>query len=97
MTKLLKNDQIEATFQAQGIQSAAEKLDVLKLSKEKRAEYESYQQDLHYQASMAMPYDIGKAEGKAEVARNLLRQGIPIESIASATGLTSVTIRALLD
>lgn len=92
-----KHDCINPEFQAQGIQSAAEKLDVLKLSEKKRWEYERYQKDLHYQASMALPYDIGKKEGREEgreeermaMARNLLKQGISREVIMSVTGLTS--------
>lgn len=52
---------------------------------------------------MALPYDIGKKEGREEgreegrvaVARNLLKQGIPIEVIVNATGLTPEVIRAL--
>lgn len=99
----LKNDCIKPEFEAQGIQMAAKALDVLKLPEAERLEYEQYQKNLHYQASMALPYDIGKKEGKKEViqetvermARNLLQQGISVEVIATVTGLTSAAIRAL--
>jgi flagellar biosynthesis/type III secretory pathway protein FliH len=51
---LLKNNEIKKEFSAQGIQSAAKKLNLLRLSDEERRAYESFQDDLHYQASMAM-------------------------------------------
>lgn len=62
----LKTEKIEPSFQAQGIQIAAQKLDVLKLSEEKRRVYENYREGLHYDASMALPYEIGKEEGHRE-------------------------------
>ena len=39
----------------------------------------------------------GLAEGKAEVARKLLAMGLPVDSIAEATGLTSEEISSLQD
>jgi predicted transposase/invertase (TIGR01784 family) len=68
----LKNEQIKSDFQAKGIQSAAQKLDVLRLSEEQRRAYENYQRDLHQNASMALPYEIGKKEGQAEFFIQLL-------------------------
>jgi predicted transposase YdaD len=44
-------------------------------------------------------YDRGKVEGKVEerqsIALNLFRQGIPIEVIAQATGLTVIQLQEI--
>ena len=37
----------------------------------------------------------GKAEGKTETARNLKRLGVPVTTIAEATGLTVEEVEAL--
>jgi hypothetical protein len=37
---------------------------------------------------MDYQYDKGKAEGKTEIAINLLRQNLPLDIISSATGLS---------
>ncbi|CAN5351214.1 Rpn family recombination-promoting nuclease/putative transposase [soil metagenome] len=99
----LKNDQIQPGFNARGIQSAAEKLDVLKLSAEKRRAYERYQETLHYDASMALPYEIGKAEGREEgtkqmqlqIAKKLLTEGMKATFITQITGLSVAEIETL--
>lgn len=71
----LKNSQIKSDFNAKGIQSAAEKLDVLRLDDQQRYAYESYQKDLHQNASMALPYEIGKEEGREEGREEGLTEG----------------------
>ena len=71
---LLKHESIQAGFDAQGILSAKNKLDVLKLSPEKRKEYDKYWQDLSFEASLVETHQVeleqairfGKQEGKAE-------------------------------
>lgn len=54
----LKNEKIKPTFRARGLQSAAYKLDVLRLSAEERRKYEGYQEYRHYEASMALSYHV---------------------------------------
>ena len=39
-------------------------------------------------AAMDYQYDKGRAEEKAEIAQNLLRQNLPFDIISSATGLS---------
>lgn len=52
-----------------------------------------------YQSDMATSWDNGKAEGRMEeeitIARNLLKLNLPIEQIASATGMTHTEIENL--
>ncbi len=79
---------------------AKEILDYLKYSEEERQEYERYKESLHYQASMYETNYIGaKIEGKKErtleIAKNLLKMGLTIESIVIATNLTADEIEKL--
>lgn len=62
----LKNSRVEPSFSARGIQRAAEKLDVLRLDDDERRAYEYHLDVLRYDASMALPYDVGKKEGREE-------------------------------
>ncbi len=60
----LKNEEIKDGFHAKGLTEAKKKLDILKLSKEERDIYDSYQFELHYQASMYLSnYTLGNLEG----------------------------------
>lgn len=71
---LLKNDAVKPEFNAQGVISAKEKLDVLKLSEEMRAKYEYDALAMSLEASlidskeseMRKAVNDAKAEGKAE-------------------------------
>ena len=63
----LKTETIQPTFTAQGIRSAAKKLDILSLTEKERKAYERYEENTHYEASMhESHYGRGKLEGKAE-------------------------------
>ncbi len=63
----LKTEKIQSTFSAQGIKSAAKKLDVLSLTEEDRRAYDRYEENTHYEASMhESHYGRGKLDGKAE-------------------------------
>ncbi len=60
----LKNSSIKPDFDAQGIQSAAHKMDMLQLDESGRRAYERFQENLMYEASMTVvPYDIGRMDG----------------------------------
>ena len=95
----LKNEKIEDTFKAKGLQKAKEQLDMLKLPEDERLAYNRYVDNLHYQASMVeSSYGVGKLEGKEEgkkegkkeerlhVAINLL-DVLDDATIAGKTGL----------
>ncbi len=68
----LKNEEIKDNFQAKGLKEAKEELDVLKLSEKDRQEYESYKEDLHYQASM---FDSSFGEGFVEGEKKGVEKG----------------------
>lgn len=59
----------------------------------------SYEDSLKYyrdlKNSLETARDEGKIEGKIEVAKNLLKNGVPIDLIVKSTGLTEKEIKAL--
>ena len=61
----LKHSEVKSSFKAKGIKSAAEKLDILKLNKAQRAEYDSFVKDrLHENSMIDSHYGRGKREGE---------------------------------
>ncbi|MDJ0835557.1 MAG: Rpn family recombination-promoting nuclease/putative transposase [Acidobacteriota bacterium] len=89
----LKNEEIKDSFKAKGLQSAKEKLDILKMSDEERKKYEAYLEDLRFQASMALStYSMGQLVGEKNAntatARRLLQHGMSPEEVAAMTALT---------
>ena len=63
----LKNEEIKNEFQAKGLKKAKEVLDRVNLSEEDRVAYESFMEDLRYQASMYQSsYGVGFLEGQTE-------------------------------
>ena len=91
----LKNSEIKAEFNALGLQKAAEELNVLKLSKEDRAEYDSYIEDRRVgESSIKTSWVEGKIEGKIEVARRLIAKGMTIEEAAE---IAEVSVDMLRD
>ena len=71
----LKTETIQPTFSAQGIRSAAKKLDILSLTEEERKAYERYEENTHYEASMhESHYGRGKLEGKAETLIQIIKR-----------------------
>src|SRR6185437_15227872 len=108
---LLKHESIKAGFDAQGILSAKEKLDVLKLSPEKRREYDKYLEDVSFEASLVETHqvqleqaarlakkegiEIGEARGKLEMAKAMLLQGISLDVVTNVSGLSQETLAQL--
>ena len=71
----LKNEEIKdkfqakslKEFQAKGLKKAKEVLDLMNLSEDDRVAYESYAENLRYQASMYQSsYGVGRLEGEAK-------------------------------
>lgn len=63
----LKNEDTPENFKAKGLQAAKEKLDILKMDKEERLDYEAWLDNLHYRASMTIvPFEEGKLAGLEE-------------------------------
>lgn len=104
----LKNSEVKADFKAKGLQKAAEKLDIMKLSEEKRKEYEHFINNRRAEESLLWNSRTegkiegkiegkveGKIEGKIEIARNMKRKGFSVDDICDMTGLSCAEIVAL--
>jgi len=96
----LKNSEIKKEFKAKGLKKAAEKLDVMRLSDEKRKEYEHFINNRRAEESLVWNSRIegefkGKLEVKIEIARNMKRKGFSVEDISDMTGLSSSEIEVL--
>lgn len=98
----LKTETIQPTFSAQGIRSAAKKLDVLSLTEEERRAYERYEENTHYEASMhESHYGRGKLDGDElathRIAKSMLKRGVEIDLIMQDTGLNREEIEKIKD
>ena len=97
----LKHSEIKSEFKAKGLHKAAIELDVMKLSKADRAEYESYIEDRRVtESSVKTSWIEGKTEGKIEgkiegkeernieIALAMIKDGETNEKIMKYTGLS---------
>lgn len=89
----LKTGEISSRASAPGLAEARECLNIDKMSADERRAYERHMDNIWYQKNaIGTSYDDGmqkgKILGKIETARNLLRLGIPIDTITNATGLS---------
>jgi predicted transposase/invertase (TIGR01784 family) len=99
----LKNGEIKPEFQAKGLVSAANKLNVLKLNEKERRQYAAYKEASHDNASFDAMLEIreeqaraaGRTKGIKEVALGLLLKNIAPAIVAEVTGLTLQEIAAL--
>ncbi len=63
----LKNEEIKDEFKAKGLQKAKKAFSLLNQPENERLAYRSYQDDLHYQASLIESnYGLGRMEGREE-------------------------------
>ncbi len=88
----LKNEEIKEDFKAKGLVEAKEVLDVLKMSDKECAEYERFQEQLHFDASMYhSTYErgerVGIEKGILLTAKKMKQKGLETQFIADVTGL----------
>jgi len=89
ITWLPEHSEIKSEFSAKGLKKAAAELDLLKLSPEERADYDSYIEDRRVgESSIKTSWLEGKMQGKLEVARNLQAARVALEIIMQTTGLS---------
>lgn len=94
----LKNSEIKDEFKAKGIHKASEELDILKLSKEERREYERYIDDKRVaessiKTSWLEGHDKGVEKGKIQVALRLIAKGMSAEEAAEVAGVSVEALR----
>jgi predicted transposase/invertase (TIGR01784 family) len=105
---LLKNSEVKDDFKAKGLVEAKEVLDIMRLSKTQRTNYNRYLDYLHYKASEMLSLQAeaesrirkderSKAEmnRNIEIARNAILEDASDSFIAKITGLTLEQIQAL--
>jgi predicted transposase/invertase (TIGR01784 family) len=91
-----KNSEIKEEFTAKGLKEAKEKLAFVKMNKEEQLNYNSYLEDLHYEASINQTVNFDAQEKIAkEIAKSLKENGVSIEIIAKATGISKNEIEKL--
>jgi predicted transposase/invertase (TIGR01784 family) len=88
-----KNNEIKDTFNAKGIDKAKELWRVDSLPEDERKKYLKHIDDLHYSASMMWTMKVDaedklKLEVKIEIAREMKKNGIPLDLIAKTTNLS---------
>lgn len=95
---VMKHDKVPATFHSPYMSQVAEKLSILKMSKEERADYTYYMKKLYndrdeLQAAEIRGLEKGKAEGelkaKREIALKMIIKKLDDETIIDFSGLTS--------
>ena len=96
----LKTGIIREDTKAPGLQQAREKLRIMSMSDKERRAYDEHMDTIMVQNDVLdTARDEGRAEGRAEamkeVAHSLRLQGMPIEDIAKATGLSTADIELL--
>ena len=96
----LKNGEIRDEFTAPGIQKAKELLKLNNLTEDERKQYIRYMEELSLKASLANSMKIDaidevKKEQTILIAQNLLEAGVPVDTIAKATGLSEEEIKKL--
>ena len=92
----LKNDEIKDNFKAKGIAKAKELLVADKLSDEEYRQYDRYLENLRYKASMllSMKFD-AEWELRADIAREMKKNGVAIDIIVKSTRLPKGEIEKL--
>ena len=95
-----KNSEIKDSFKARGLKESNEKLKVANLPDDERKLYERYLNNLHYQASIAQTLNFQAEEKvrkdeRAEIAREMRKDGESIEKIMKYTGLSREEIEKL--
>jgi len=88
----LKNSEIKPEFKAPGLSEAMDKLNYGRLSLEARRDYDSYVDMCRSNKSSIYTAKLeGRAEGKIEVARNMIAKGLDIALISEITEITFPT------
>jgi len=92
----LKNEEISDNFQAKGLDSAKETLDVLKLDEKERAVYKRREENKMYKESLiSTAVEEAKKEKQLEIAKTSLENGLDINVVSKITGLSILEIEKI--
>lgn len=86
---VMKYDEVPRDYHSPYMAQVAEKLSILKMTPEERANYSYYQKKLYNDRDELQAAEAkGEARGKAELIKMMLQSGNSIETISKMTGLT---------
>ena len=92
----MKYSEVKDSFKSPYMQKVAERLSILKMSNKERETYDTYLMDsMKGRDYLISAEEKGEARGKAEIAKEMLLDGEPIEKIIKFTKLTKGEIEAL--
>ena len=97
---LLNKDKLPDKLNDPALKKALNVLDVMNFAPEERQAYEEHLKWLRMETSALKKYgtkwfEEGKAEGKAEVAKKLLKKGIDLDEVSELTGLSEADLADL--
>ena len=94
----LKNAEIPDHFTARGLNEAREQLLYDNLSDEEKRAYDHHLNQTRFEQNVVEDaYASGRFDGKTEVVINSRHAGLPVETIATITGLTQENIIKILE
>ncbi|MFU7502628.1 MAG: PD-(D/E)XK nuclease family transposase [Candidatus Tisiphia sp.] len=93
---VMKYDEVPPNYHSPYMRQVADKLSILKMTKEERENYSYYQKKLYNDRDELQAAEArGEAREKIVIARNLLKAGLSIDIIAESTGLSREEIQKL--
>ena len=93
---VMKHDDVPKNFHSPYMQKVADKLSILKMTPEERNAYYAYMKQVYTDRdSLETMLEKGKAEGKEEIAIELIIDGMPLEKVAKITKLSLEIIQKL--
>ncbi|WP_375331081.1 Rpn family recombination-promoting nuclease/putative transposase [Candidatus Tisiphia endosymbiont of Oplodontha viridula] len=93
---VMKYDKVPPNYHSPYMSQVADKLNILKMTKEERANYSYYQKKLYNDRDELQVAEArGAAREKIVIAKNLLQAGLSIDVIAESTGLSIEEIQKL--
>jgi predicted transposase/invertase (TIGR01784 family) len=93
---VMKYDEVPKNYHSPYMAQVADKLSILKMTKDERNNYSYYQKVLYNDRDELQAAEArGKNEGKIEIAKNLLAQEIDVKTISVATSLSIAEIEKL--
>ncbi|WP_341761029.1 PD-(D/E)XK nuclease family transposase [Candidatus Tisiphia endosymbiont of Thecophora atra] len=94
---VMKYDEVPPNYHSPYMRQVADKLNILKMTKEERANYSYYQKKLYNDRDELQAAEArGAAREKIVIAKNLLQAGLSIDVIAESTGLSIEEIQKLI-
>lgn len=93
---VMKHSEVPKHFKSPYMQKVEKRLAVLKMSQNERNKYFKYlKESVHNEDVIESAVEKGKKEEKIVIAKNLLSQGVDVETIAIATGLSIDKIESI--